>query len=129
VKALQCFLRKAHVYHGRVHGRYHRGTLKAVKRLQRRTDTLAVTGKADRKTWTSLLARGSDPLLKYGSRANSVRRLQRSLNAATGARIDVSGVFDRRTQKMVKRYQKGRDLPRTGVVTAVTWDQLQQGRR
>jgi hypothetical protein len=129
VKALQCFLRKAHVYHGRVHGRYHRGTLKAVKRLQRRTDTLPVTGKADRKSWTALLARGSDPLLKYGSRANSVRRLQRSLNAATGARIDVSGVFDRRTQKMVKRYQKGRDLPRTGVVTAVTWDQLQQGRR
>ncbi len=129
VKALQCFLRKAGAYNGRVHGRYHRGTAKAVKRFQRRTDTLAVNGKANRKTWTALLAKGPDPLLKYGSRASSVRRLQRALNAAEGARIEVSGVFDRRTQKFVKRYQKGRGLPRTGVVTAVTWDQLQQGRR
>jgi hypothetical protein len=129
VKALQCFLRKGDLYNGRVHGRYHQGTVKAVKRLQRRTDTLSVTGKANRKTWTALLARGSDPLVKYGSRAGSVRRLQRALNAAEGARIDVTGVVDRRTQRMVKRYQKGRDLPRTGVVTAVMWDQLQQGRR
>jgi Domain of unknown function (DUF1906)/Putative peptidoglycan binding domain len=129
VKALQCFLRKGSFYNGRVHGRYHQGTAKAVERLQRRTDTLSITGKANRKTWTALLAKGSDPLLKYGSRANSVRRLQRTLNAAEGARIDVTGVFDRRTQRMVKRYQKGRDLPRTGVVTTVMWDQLQQGRR
>jgi hypothetical protein len=80
VKALQCFLRKGDLYNGRVHGRYHQGTVKAVKRLQRRTDTLSVTGKANRKTWTALLARGSDPLVKYGSRAGSVRRLQRALN-------------------------------------------------
>lgn len=129
VKALQCFLRKANAYNGRVHGRYHQGTVKAVKRFQRRSDTLSTTGTVNRKTWTALLAKGSDPLLKYGSRAGSVRRLQRAMNAAEGARIDVTGVFDRSTQRAVKDYQQGRGLPRTGVVTVVMWDQLQQGRR
>lgn len=129
VKALQCFLRKANAYHGRVHGKFHRGTVKAVKRFQKRSDTLAVSGKATRKTWVVLLAKGTVPQLKYGSRAGSVRRLQRSLNAAEGSRIDVTGYFDRKTQREVKSYQRGRGLPGTGVVSVATWGQLQQGRR
>ena len=129
VEALQCFLRRANAYSGRVHGRYHQGTVKAVKRLQRRTDTLSVTGKTNRKTWTALLAKGSDPVLKYGSRAGSVRRLQRALNAAEGSRLEVTGVVEGRTEREIRHYQRGRGLPRTGVVTAAMWDQLQQGRR
>lgn len=129
VKALQCFLRKAGAYHGRVHGRYHRGTATAVKRFQHGHDTLAVTGAANRKTWVALLAKGSDPVLKYGSRSTAVRRLQRALNAAEGSRLEVTGYFDRRTQREVKAYQGGRGLTRTGVVTSAEWDQLQLGRR
>ena len=129
VKALQCFLRKANAYHGRVHGQFHPGTVKAVKRFQKRSDTLAVSGKATKKTWIALLAKGSDPVLKYGSRAGSVRRLQRALNAAEGSRIDVTGYFDRETQREVKSYQRGRGLPGTGVLSVETWDALQQGRR
>ena len=129
VKALQCFLRKGKAYRGPVHGRFHAGTAKAVKRFQRHEPTVRVTGKADRKTWTALLAQGSDPLLKYGSRTNAVRRLQRALNSAGGDRLEVTGVFERSTQRAVKSYLKGRGLPRTGVVTTLMWDQLQEGRR
>jgi glycoside hydrolase-like protein/putative peptidoglycan binding protein len=129
VKAAQCFLRQKGFYGGRIHGRYHRGTAKAVKRFQRSESTLGVTGALNHKTWTVLLARGSDPLLKYGSRSNAVRRLQRALNARDGARLDVTGVFERSTQGAVKDYQQGRGLTRTGVVTAEVWDLLQQGRR
>jgi peptidoglycan hydrolase-like protein with peptidoglycan-binding domain len=68
-------------------------------------------------------------VLKYGSRAGSVRRLQRALNAAEGSRIEVTGYFDRKTQREVKSYQRGRALARTGVMTVETWDALQQGRR
>ena len=129
VKALQCFLRKEKAYRGPVHGRFHAGTAKAVKRFQRHEPTVRVTGKADRKTWTALLAQGSDPLLKYGSRTNAVRRLQRALNSAEGDRLEVTGVFERSTQRSVKSYQRGRGLPGTGVVTTLMWDQLQEGRR
>ena len=114
---------------GLVHGRFHAGTAKAVKRFQRHEPTLRVGGKADRKTWTALLAQGSDPLLKYGSRTNAVRRLRSALNAAEGDRLEVTGVFERSTQRAVKSYQRGRGLPAPGVVTTLTWDPLQEGRR
>jgi peptidoglycan hydrolase-like protein with peptidoglycan-binding domain len=41
----------------------------------------------------------------------------------------VTGYFDRRTQREVRSYQRGRGLSRTGVVSVETWDALQQGRR
>ena len=128
VEALQCFLKKANAYHGRVHGKYHKGTVKAVKRFQRRAD-LPVSGKATKRTWTALLAKGGDPLLKYGSRKAAVRRLQRTLNAAEGSRLEVTGFYDRKTQREVKSYQRGRGRPGTGVVTRDVWDLMQQGRR
>ncbi len=111
-----------------MHGKYHKGTVKAVKRFQRRAD-LPVSGKATKRTWTALLAKGGDPLLKYGSRKAAVRRLQRTLNAAEGSRLEVTGFYDRKTQREVKSYQRGRGRPGTGVVTRDVWDLMQQGRR
>jgi peptidoglycan hydrolase-like protein with peptidoglycan-binding domain len=54
--------------------------------------------------------------------------VQRALNAATDARLTVTGVFDRATTRAVTRYQRGVDLPRTGVVAPDTWDALRSGR-
>ncbi len=101
----------------------------SVKRFQRRSASLPVTGRASSKTWIALLSKGSQPLLKRGSREVAVRRLQRALNAADRKRLDVTGVVDRRTEKAISRYQRARGLPRTGVVTAVMWEQLRAGRR
>ena len=44
-------------------------------------------------------------------------------------RAGATGYFDRKTQREVKSYQRGRGLPPTGVVSVETWDALQQGRR
>lgn len=129
VKAAQCLLRQRGVYAGSVTGRFDLATQRAVLRYQRRSATLGDTGVVTHATWTSLLSAGTTTFSKVGSGSNAVRRLQRSLNAAIGAQLAVTGVFDRRTEAAVKRYQDRRALPRTGVVDATTWVRLQQGRR
>jgi peptidoglycan hydrolase-like protein with peptidoglycan-binding domain len=83
----------------------------------------------DRRAWTALLSAGGRPVLKFGSASESVRRLQRALNAARNDRVAVSGVFRASTSATVRRYQRDLGLPRTGVVTAEVWDALQRGRR
>lgn len=129
VKALQCLLRKRGVYAGSLHGRYDLATSRAVLRYQRRFATLGDTGVCAPSTWMALLSAGSASFVKVGSGAEAVRRLQRTLNAAASEGLVVTGVFDRRTEAAVKRYQSRRRLPVTGVVTAATWAPLQQGRR
>jgi len=100
-----------------------------VLRFQRRHATLADTGVTNRSTWMVLLSAGSPSFVKVGSGANAVRRLQRALNAAAAEELTISGVFDRRTEAAVKRYQTRRLLPATGVVSSTTWAPLQQGLR
>ena len=78
--------------------------------------------------WTSLLAFGSGKLVKYGAAGERVRKLQRALNAANGSDLSVSGVFQSSTVTAVKRYQSGRGLPQTGVVTRHVWRLLKKGR-
>ncbi len=67
--------------------------------------------------------------MKYGSASNAVRRLQRALNAADAARLEVDGVFGAATRKATATYQADHDLPRTGVATEELWELLQRGRR
>jgi hypothetical protein len=129
VAAAQCFLRKQHFFEGPTHGRFDRATARAVRRFQRE-HALPVTGSMTKRSWTALLARGGrSPLLKYGSASHPVRRLQRSLNAAVGARLEVTGVFTGPTRRATRDYQRERALPRTGVVTAEMWQQLRDGHR
>jgi peptidoglycan hydrolase-like protein with peptidoglycan-binding domain len=80
-------------------------------------------------TWTALLSAGSSPVLKHGSASDAVRRVQRALNVAPGTDLKVSGVFTARMTTAVRRYQKARHLPRTGVVAGDTWRELEAGRR
>ena len=128
VAAGQCFLHQQGHYDGQVHGRFDRATLRATKRFQRARGTLAVNGALDRRTWTALLSSGGTPLVKYGAASNAVRRLQRALNAADKAQVDVDGVFGASTRRATVDYQRDHDLRRTGVVTDELWDLLQRGR-
>jgi peptidoglycan hydrolase-like protein with peptidoglycan-binding domain len=129
VKALQCLLRQKGVYGGSLNGRYDLATARAVLRFQKRHTSLTDTGVTTRSTWMVLLSAGSPTFSKVGSGSNTVRRLQRALNAAAAEELTISGVFDRRTESAVKRYQMSRDLPPTGVMTSTTWAPLQQGLR
>ncbi len=128
VKAGQCFLRQAKAYDGKIDGRFRRPTAQAVRRFQRDA-AIPVNGTLNGRTWTALLSRGTDPLLKYGSRSDAVRRLQRTLNVAVKARLDIDGVFGRATMKAVKDYQQARSLHRCGVVDDEMWALLRLGRR
>jgi peptidoglycan hydrolase-like protein with peptidoglycan-binding domain len=129
VAAGQCFLRQQGFYDGRIHQRFNAATQRAVRRFQSGHD-LPVNGSLTKRTWTALTAWGGrTPLVKFGSAGHPVRRLQRSLNAAVGARLDITGVFTGPTRRAVRDYQRERGLHRTGVVTDDVWDDLRAGRR
>jgi peptidoglycan hydrolase-like protein with peptidoglycan-binding domain len=66
-------------------------------------------------------------VLKIGSGGNTVRRVQRSLNAAVHAELAVDGIFGPSTTAAVRRYQREVGLRRTGVVATDTWTLLQAG--
>ena len=66
--------------------------------------------------------------MKYGAAGETVRRLQRALDAAYPGAVAVTGTFAGGTTTAVKRYQGGLGLARTGVVTPGLWDRLQAGR-
>lgn len=128
VKALQCLLRQKHFYQGELRFRYTWKTHRAVRAFQR-ARALPVSGDMTPRTWTALLSEGHSPVVKIGSANHAVRRMQRALNAAIGARLEVTGVFDRDTTRAVRDYQRERGLYRTGVVADDTWAQLERGRR
>jgi len=129
VKALQCLLKQQGAYGGSINGRYDLDTARAALRFQKRHDSLPDTGVTTRSTWMVLLSAGSPTFSKVGSGSNTVRRIQRALNAAAAEELTISGLFDRRTESAVKRYQMTRGLPPTGVMTSTTWAPLQQGLR
>ena len=127
VEAAQCLLKQKKVYAGPVSGSYDAATAAGV-RAYRAKAGLPAGGSMSKKVWTSILARGHHPLVKYGAASHAVRRLQRSLNAATTAELPVSGVFEGRTTTAVQAYQAANGLPRTGVVTDDLWAMLRSGR-
>jgi peptidoglycan hydrolase-like protein with peptidoglycan-binding domain len=127
VAVLQCLLEGRRLVRQDTSARYWSGTARSVTGFQRSTG-LRATGVTDRPTWVALLSRGSQPLLKYGSGGEAVRRLQRALTAAGSAELSVTGVFEARTRDAVSRYQRAHGLPATGVVTSDVWKLLQTGR-
>ncbi len=128
VKSLQCLLRNRRIPSGELRYHFSIKTERAVRRYQS-SRALPVTGIMNRRTWTVLLAEGPSPIVKIGSANRAVRRVQRALNAATGSRLVVTGVFDRATSTATRAYQQERRLPRNGVVAETTWAQLLRGLR
>jgi peptidoglycan hydrolase-like protein with peptidoglycan-binding domain len=119
VEAAQCLLRRQHFSKAAISGRYDKQTAAAVVKVQKKLDQ-KVTGKLTRQTWTALLARGSEPVLKVGSVGSDVFRLQRALTAA-GVRTPIDGLYSTRTAKAVSRLERKSGLPATGVVTDAVW--------
>ena len=131
VEAVQCHLRHAGYYEGRIRPQFLPRLTDALRRYQ--VDAgLRADGSTNRRTWISLLARGTNrtetPVVKIGSGGAAVWKLQRALNATRG-QVPVTGVFGFDTVELVKAYQSRRGLPQTGVVTQAMWDQLLDGRR
>jgi hypothetical protein len=126
VSGLQCLLKRKRLYGGKITGFYNRDTEAAVRRFQEARG-LRANGRMLRSTWTILLSEGPQPVLKIGSGGGTVRRLQRSLNAAVHADLPVDGIFGQPTTAAVRRYQAEVGLRRTGVVAPDTWAQLQSG--
>ena len=127
VASLKCLLKLKGTYTGKLHRRYNVRTAKAVVAYQK-SRGINASGVATLRTWTALHADGRRLILKYGSAGPSVRRLQRALNAAVNAHLDITGVFEGSTRQAVKEYQRLRRLPATGVVESVTWSPLALGR-
>jgi hypothetical protein len=63
------------------------------------------------------------PILRRGSRGDLVVWAQEHLLAA-GEKVSVNGVYDTRTVRAVRAYQRGSALPVTGVLDAITWQTL-----
>ena len=126
VRVAQCLLRAAGHYEGGTGGSYGARTRAAVKAFQRARG-LRVTGRADDRTWTALLATGSRPVLKRGSEGTAVRRVQRALTAALPGAVPVHGHFGPGTTSALRRYQARHGLRVSGVVTPGTWHALRTG--
>ncbi len=128
VKAAQCLLRMKKKYDGDITGVYDRATRQAAKAYRVKMGFPA-RGVMSKAVWTSIHSKGRHPLMKFGATGHAVRRLQRALNAADRARLNVSGVFEATTTAAVKKYQADNKMPATGVVTEATWAQLRKGNR
>lgn len=129
VKTLKCYLQLAGLWKGRITMKYDAKTVAAVKKLQKKAG-IKPHGKATKVTRVALVARMSSgaPLLKIGARGASVRKVQRALNVAIGAKLNVNGVYDVATAKAVKKYQGKVKQPKSGVVASNTWTQLLRGK-
>lgn len=127
VRAAQCLVSGGRVHPVKASGRYDAATVAAVRRFQARRG-LPATGVLDRRTWTSLLARGREPVLRKGARGEPVVRLQRSLNAALGERrLPVDGSFGPVTNRAVGLYRRHLGLDGKNLVTARVWAALRRG--
>jgi hypothetical protein len=128
VAAAQCLLSKLGHYDGAMTGVYDAATIAAV-RAYRAELGMSVRNPLPPKAWTALLSRGGAPLMKFGAGSHAVRRLQRALNAADGAGLAVTGVFEGRTTEAVQAYQRDHGLRATGVVLEDMWALLKAGTR
>ncbi|HWI42429.1 MAG TPA: glycoside hydrolase domain-containing protein [Nocardioides sp.] len=128
VRVVQCLVLPGHRHPVKVSGRYDQATVRAVRRFQHRRGMQA-TGLVDRRTWTSLLARGTTPVLKKGAQGDSVRRLQRTINVALGNhQVRVDGAYGKATARAVRHYRKRLGLQAKPVVTARVWKALARGK-
>jgi peptidoglycan hydrolase-like protein with peptidoglycan-binding domain len=128
-KVLQCLLTEQRAYAGKVSGVWNPATAAAVTAWQQEHG-LPVRTSFARRAWMTLLATGTQPILKLGSTGPAVRDLQRTLNAATpDTDLAVRGVFDRATSEALKTWQKGTHRTASGVANGHVWAALQSGER
>jgi cell wall-associated NlpC family hydrolase len=125
-KAVECLLRNAG-YATTVNGSFSAADARAMGRF-RKSVGMTGMGSAGPRGWSALLAKGSTPALRSGSKGASVLRLQRSLRALGWTSVRLTGTYDSRTVSAVKTVQKWRKQRATGTSTDSTWRALQTGR-
>lgn len=123
VRAAQCLLGGT----SEPSGTFDAATTDATKAFQTKVG-LPADGVVGAKTWTALLAAGSQPTLRLNSTGPDVRRLQRTLTAALTRTVAIDGQFGPQTETAAKDYQSTRQLVVDGVVGPVTWTALQSGK-
>jgi cell wall-associated NlpC family hydrolase len=89
---------------------------------------LKQTGVVSDPTWIALIAYGSRPTLRTGSRGVHVVRLQLALRAAGYKSLTGTGYFGPITVNAVKAVKRGNGLKASGVVGPKFWSLLQSGR-
>ena len=128
VQYVQTRLKQLGYYHGQVTKQYDQATATAVSAFQAHAGVTAdASGTVGRSTLTALIAAGTQPTLKIGSRSADVRRLQEALNTAESAGLAVSGRYDAATAAAVSAYQRQVGIAVTGSADAQTWGALQSG--
>jgi len=133
VLPLQCLLAQHGRYHRDITGRWDLATATALNSFYRaHGHAVRPTAKvhANRRDWIQLLTLGSTGAkLRRGSTGPDVIRLQRAMNAATSARLAVTGTFGSRTATAVKAW-KADVFGRAGaaVIGARAWKALHRGR-
>ena len=125
--ALQCLLKQQHLYTPAVTGLWNAATTTGLTAFQRRVHHQQHAW-ASRSDWVALLSAGSSNwTLRSGSHNADVVRVQRALNAASSARLAVTGKYDARTRAAVTAYQRKVLHTSTGVVASLTWRALHRG--
>jgi peptidoglycan hydrolase-like protein with peptidoglycan-binding domain len=126
---LQCLLKQQHLYKGAVTGKWGTKTRTALRAFQRRVHHPQHSF-ASRSDWVALLTAGSrDRTLRTGAQNSDVIMAQRALNAATNARLKVTGTYDAPTRKAVLAYQHRFFKHPNGLVGPKTWRALHAGTR
>ncbi|MCW2791121.1 MAG: Peptidoglycan-binding domain 1 protein [Nocardioides sp.] len=131
VAALQCLLKEHGVYAGKTNGAYNEATVAAANAWQQ-ANGFEVSSTWSKRNWMSLLVDGAepDPVVKFGSAGDAVRRLQRALNAASNkSQLVVTGVFSGPTTAALKAWQDKVDLEVSGVAAGESWKGLRTGLR
>jgi hypothetical protein len=129
VTALQCLLTEQKAYAGKLNGRWTPATRAAANAWQT-THGLPARAAWNRRSWMSLLATGTRPVVKVGSTGPAVRALQRTLDAASPRLgVPVSGIFNVRTDSALRTWQSAVGRPSLGVANPGTWAALASGLR
>jgi hypothetical protein len=130
VKALQCLLQEQGLYGGRIHGKLGPRVMAAANAWQSK-HAMPVKSVWSRRNWVSLLSAGDTPTVKFGSTGPAVRRLQRALSVAstdaTAKAVRATGVFNWKTDKALRAWQKRVGVEVSGVAAAKTWKAIQAG--
>jgi peptidoglycan hydrolase-like protein with peptidoglycan-binding domain len=129
VTAVQCLLTEQKAYAGKLNGRWTPATLAAANAWQT-AHGLPARPSWNRRSWMSLLATGTQPVVKFGSTGPAVRALQRTLDAASpGLGVPVTGIFNVRTDSALRTWQSAVGRPSLGVANPATWAALASGLR